>query len=65
MEIPVGARVVAVADALDAMTSDRPYRKGMPPWDAFQEIVANTGKQFDPAVVGAFKQVVTEKIERV
>ncbi|MGZ3524343.1 MAG: HD-GYP domain-containing protein [Thermodesulfobacteriota bacterium] len=65
MKIPLGARVVAVADAFDAMTSDRPYRKGMPPLEAFQEIVAKTGKQFDPAVVGAFKQVVIERIERV
>jgi putative nucleotidyltransferase with HDIG domain len=64
-KIPLGARVVAVADAFDAMTSDRPYRKGMPPWEAFQEIVAKTGLQFDPAVVDAFKHVVTEKIERV
>ena len=63
-KIPLGARVVAVADAYDAMTTDRPYRKGMPPWEAFQEIVAKTGKQFDPAVVDAFKRVVSEKLER-
>jgi HD-GYP domain-containing protein (c-di-GMP phosphodiesterase class II) len=37
----------------------------MPPWEAFQEIVAKTGKQFDPNVVGAFKRVVSEKLERV
>lgn len=65
MKIPLGARVVAVADAFDAMTTDRPYRKGMPPWEAFQEIVAKTGKQFDPNVVEAFKRVVSEKMERV
>lgn len=65
MKIPLGARVVAVADAFDAMATDRPYRKGMPPWEAFQEIVAKTGKQFDPEVVGAFKRVVSEKLERV
>jgi putative nucleotidyltransferase with HDIG domain len=65
IKIPLGARVVAVADAFDAMTTDRPYRKGMPPWEAFQEIVAKTGKQFDPNVVGAFKRVVSEKLERV
>jgi putative nucleotidyltransferase with HDIG domain len=64
MKIPLGARVVAVADAFDAMTTDRPYRKGIPPWEAFEEILAKTGKQFDPVVVGAFKQVVREKIER-
>jgi putative nucleotidyltransferase with HDIG domain len=65
MKVPLGARVVAVADAYDAMTTDRPYRKGMPPWEAMQEIIAKTGKQFDPEVVGAFKQVVSEKLERV
>jgi putative nucleotidyltransferase with HDIG domain len=65
MKIPLGARVVAVADAFDAMTTDRPYRKGIQPWEAFQEIVTNIGKQFDPQVVGAFKRVVSEKLERV
>ena len=62
-KIPLGARVIAVADAYDAMTTDRPYRKGMPPWEAFQEIVAKTGNQFDPEVVEAFKRVVSEKLE--
>lgn len=61
--IPLGARVVAVADAFDAMTTDRPYRKGMPPWQALEEVVKNTGKQFDPHVVDAFKRVMSEKIE--
>ena len=61
--IPLGARVIAVADAYDAMTTDRPYRKGMPPWEAFQEILAKTSKQFDPGVVDAFKRVVSEKLE--
>jgi putative nucleotidyltransferase with HDIG domain len=65
LKIPLGARVVAVADAFDAMTTDRPYRKAMQPWEAFEEIVAKAGKQFDPKVVEAFKRVVSEKIERV
>lgn len=63
-KIPLGARVVAVADSFDAMTTDRPYRKGMPPWQALEEIVAKAGKQFDPEVVEAFKRVITEKMER-
>lgn len=63
--MPVGARVVAVADAFDAMTTDRPYRKGMPPWEALNEITKNAGKQFDPDVVEAFKRVISEKIENV
>ena len=63
--IPLGARIVAVADAFDAMTTDRPYRKGMPPWQALEEVVKNAGKQFDPEVVEAFKRVMGEKIEHV
>ena len=64
-KIPLAARILAVADSFDAMTTDRPYRKGMPPWEALEEIVANAGKQFDPEVVAAFKHVVTAKLERV
>ncbi len=63
--IPLGARILAVADAFDAMTSDRPYRKGMPPWEAMEEIVKNAGKQFDPEVVDAFKHVLRGKMEKV
>ena len=62
-KIPLGARVIAVVDAFDAMTTDRPYRKGMPPWEALEEIVKNTGKQFDSEVVEAFKRVMREKME--
>jgi HD-GYP domain-containing protein (c-di-GMP phosphodiesterase class II) len=52
--IPLSARVFAVADALDAMTSHRPYRRALP-WDAaHDEIVAQSGHQFDPQVVEAF-----------
>jgi putative nucleotidyltransferase with HDIG domain len=63
-KIPLGARIVAVADAFDAMTTDRPYRKGMLPWQALEELVSKSGKQFDPEVVGAFKRVVGERMER-
>jgi ribonuclease P protein subunit RPR2 len=52
--IPLGARVFAVADTLDAMTSDRPYRKPVA-WDeAVAEVTAESGRQFDPDVVAAF-----------
>jgi ribonuclease P protein subunit RPR2 len=53
--IPLGARIFAVADALDAMTTDRPYRPAVPWDDAVAEIVGQAGKQFDPAVVDAFR----------
>jgi HD-GYP domain-containing protein (c-di-GMP phosphodiesterase class II) len=56
---------VAVADAFDAMVTDRPYRKGMQPWNAVEEIIAKAGKQFDPEVVNAFKRVISQKIEGV
>jgi HD-GYP domain-containing protein (c-di-GMP phosphodiesterase class II) len=45
---------VAVADAFDAMTTDRPYRKGMAPEDALDELEDNAGAQFDPECVEAF-----------
>jgi len=64
-EVPLGARIISVADAFDAMTSDRPYRKGMSPWEAMEEIIKNAGKQFDPVVVEAFKHVVRERIEKI
>ncbi len=53
-QIPRDARVIHVADAYDAMTSDRPYRKGMTPEHAVSILKANAGTQFDPDVVAAF-----------
>ncbi|HUY15180.1 MAG TPA: HD domain-containing phosphohydrolase [Terriglobia bacterium] len=53
-QIPLGARIFAVADALDAMTSDRPYRKALGLAYAKKEIENQSGKQFDPAVVRVF-----------
>lgn len=52
--IHLGARLLAVIDTLDAMTSDRPYRKGRSFEQARDEIAALSGKQFDPQVVAAF-----------
>jgi putative nucleotidyltransferase with HDIG domain len=63
--IPLGARIVAVADAFDAITTDRPYRKGKAPWEAVQEIVDQTGRQFDPEVVEAFRRVIASQIEQI
>ena len=55
-QIPLGARVFAIADTLDAMTSDRPYRAALG-WDeAVAEIAAQSARQFDPEVVDAFRE---------
>ncbi len=56
-EIPLGARIFVIADTFDAMTSDRPYRRALPPEVARDEIVKNSGTQFDPVVVQAFLRV--------
>jgi response regulator RpfG family c-di-GMP phosphodiesterase len=53
-EISLGARIFAVADALDAMTTDRPYRLAIPWKEAGDEIVEQAGRHFDPGVVAAF-----------
>jgi HD-GYP domain-containing protein (c-di-GMP phosphodiesterase class II) len=51
---PIDARIIHVADAYDAMTTDRPYRRGMTHEAALQNLSANAGMQFDPAVVRHF-----------
>jgi putative nucleotidyltransferase with HDIG domain len=50
-EIPIEARIISVADVYDALTSDRPYRKAMSPFDAKEILVKGAGTDFDPAVV--------------
>ena len=59
LDIPLGARILAVADAYDAMTSDRPYRPSIPVEEARQEIEHCSGTQFDPAVGKAFLKLGT------
>jgi len=49
-KIPLGARILAVADAFEAMTSERPYRKALSPEAAFAEIERCKGTQFDPEI---------------
>ncbi|MFQ5456483.1 MAG: HD-GYP domain-containing protein [Nitrospirota bacterium] len=61
--IPLGARIIAVADTYDAIVTDRPYRKGRHPWEALEEIKKGSGSQFDPEVVDAFQRVVKKHIE--
>lgn len=59
-QIPLGARIFAIADTLDAMTSDRPYRKGTSFKIARDEIERCSGTQFDPAVVEVFLRIPLE-----
>lgn len=62
-EIPLGARILAVSDAYDAMTSDRPYRKAMSKEIAIARLKAASGTQFDPQVVEAFLTALARKDE--
>jgi putative nucleotidyltransferase with HDIG domain len=59
------ARIVAVADAFDAMTSDRPYRKGMPAEAGFEEVEKQSGKQFDPTFAAAFLAIREQIMEEM
>jgi putative nucleotidyltransferase with HDIG domain len=58
--IPEGARIIAVVDAFNAITTNRPYHKALSEQEALDEIVRNAGKQFDPTVVEAFLRVMKE-----
>ncbi len=58
--IPLGARVISIADAYDSMTSDRPYRKPLSNVDAKGELLKNAGKQFDPQLVSIFLNILKE-----
>jgi putative nucleotidyltransferase with HDIG domain len=59
--IPLGAQIACVADAYDAITSTRPYRKGLPPEEAVFRIYSARGSQFSPPVVDAFKRLFDRK----
>jgi putative two-component system response regulator len=56
-DIPLGARILAVADSFDAMTSDRPYRRALPVKDSLAEIERCSGSQFDPQIVQVFLKI--------
>jgi putative nucleotidyltransferase with HDIG domain len=58
-DLSIDARVLAVADAFDAMTSDRAYRRGMDPTIALDRLLAGSGTQFDATVVAAFQRSLT------
>jgi HD-GYP domain-containing protein (c-di-GMP phosphodiesterase class II) len=63
--IPLGARILAVADTYDAMVTDRPYRKRLSSEDAKAELRRLAGSQCDPVVVQAFLRVLEEKDQRL
>lgn len=64
-EIPLGSRIFAVADTLDAMTSDRPYRLALPLSAARAEIARESGRQFDPEVVRVFLSLPEQVWEKI
>jgi putative two-component system response regulator len=53
-DIPIGARLLAVVDSFEALTTDRPYRKAINPKEACEEIINNSGTKYDPEMVAAF-----------
>jgi len=64
-EIPLGARIFAIADTMDAMMSDRPYRRGRPYAVARAEIIRESGMQFDPRVVAVYLSIPEEAWEKI
>ena len=61
--IPLDGRIIAVADAYDAMTSDRPYRKGMPQEEATDILREGAGMQWEPKIIGCFLKIIPEIAE--
>ncbi|MGM0441153.1 MAG: HD domain-containing phosphohydrolase [Elusimicrobiota bacterium] len=64
-EIPIGARILTVADSFEAMISDRPYKKGFSIEEAVEELKSCKGEQFDPEVVEAFLKVLERDGENI
>lgn len=62
-KIPITARIVAVADAFDAMTSDRPYRTGMSPHEALEILESGAGHHWDPRLVPVFVRLIQEQLQ--
>jgi HD-GYP domain-containing protein (c-di-GMP phosphodiesterase class II) len=59
-QIPLGARIIAISDSYDSMTSDRPYRKPLTNEEATKELANCAGKQFDPELVTIFLDILKE-----
>ncbi len=65
VEIPIGARIVCVIDALDAMVSSRPYPQGLPSEEAIRHLILSSETQFDPAVVRCFLHIAQAEMPAV
>src|SRR5690349_18752116 len=61
-QIPLGAKIVSLADSFDAMTTDRPYRRRRSFEDVVRDLRQNSGKQFDPKVVAAFARAILKEV---
>lgn len=64
-EIPLGSRIIAIADAYDSMVSNRAYRQGLAPEEALKLIEERSGSQFDPKLVDAFKAILPRATEEI
>ena len=64
-DIPIGARIVSVIDAFDAMVAERPYKKGLPCEEALRRLIVDSGSHFDPAVVQRFIRIATSELGEV
>ncbi len=64
-EIPLNCRILAVVDAFDAMTNDRVYRKALSRNKAIEELVSNSGTQFDPSIVDIFVRILSHEPTQV
>jgi len=62
-DIPLGSRLIMVADSYDALTTDRPYRQAVSQAEALAELIRCSGRQFDPEVVDAFRMQIERQIE--
>ena len=64
-EIPIGARIVSVIDAFDAMVAERPYKKGLPCEEALRRLIVDSGTHFDPVVVQRFIRIASAELGEV
>ena len=64
-EIPIGARIVSVIDAFDAMVAVRPYKAGIPCEEALRRLIVDSGRHFDPVVVQHFIRIARAEVSSV